>query len=301
MGVRIQGSTGVTVEGLEIVNTGGDGVYLGTTARQTYCKDVVLRNLICRNNLRQGISVVSAENLLIDNCLLEGTSGTEPAAGLDLEPNKPHERLVNCLIRNSVFRNNAGAGMMIYLSPLRSASETVIPVSIRVENCLSAGNQGDGFFIGALVDGGPKGLIEFDRCTTEQNWYSAVSVYGKSADAALIRFRDCNWKHDWRSPRSGSPINLFLWPNPECERNGGLAFVNCGLWDDRPRPPIAVDASADQHGVFDITGTLRTLNPAGALPVAWGVPATNVTLALVGEFVSGESAAASPGRGSANQ
>jgi polygalacturonase len=95
MGISLRGCSDVTVEGLSIEKTGGDGVYIGATQEQPFCRDVTIRDVECVDNHRQGISVISAENLLIENCLFAKTDGTAPQAGIDLEPNGPDERLVN--------------------------------------------------------------------------------------------------------------------------------------------------------------------------------------------------------------
>ena len=105
----------VTVLGLRLENSGGDGIYLGVSGDgPPYCEDVVVRDVVCDGHHRQGISVVSAVNLLIENCVLSNTAGTEPEAGIDFEPNQPNERLENCVVRNCRMENNSGAGILVY-------------------------------------------------------------------------------------------------------------------------------------------------------------------------------------------
>jgi hypothetical protein len=89
--------TGVRVEGLTLADSGSDGIYLGVAQQGMPCSDVTIRNVSCVNNHRQGISVISTRNLLIEGCSLTGTSGTAPAAGIDFEPNDVTEELVNCV------------------------------------------------------------------------------------------------------------------------------------------------------------------------------------------------------------
>ena len=84
-----------------------------------FSQDVVIRNCISHDNDRQGISVISAVNLLVDNCVFSSTRGTAPEAGIDLEPDTPDQRLVNCVIRNCPSR--------VSPSPFPSASKTAIP------------------------------------------------------------------------------------------------------------------------------------------------------------------------------
>ena len=62
--LNFHGCTGITIEGLTLAESGGDGIYLGAGPGGAPCKDVVIRDVICDRNYRQGISVISAENLL---------------------------------------------------------------------------------------------------------------------------------------------------------------------------------------------------------------------------------------------
>ena len=114
--INLHGCENVTIEGLTIAESGGDGIYLGAGRNHAPCQNVTIRDVICDKNYRQGISVITAENLLIENCVLKNTAGTAPAAGIDFEPNKPKERLVNCVMRNCLIEDNEGYGIQ-YVSP----------------------------------------------------------------------------------------------------------------------------------------------------------------------------------------
>lgn len=142
-GIAILSCSNITVGGLTIKDSGGDGIYLGNAGEaQPYCKDIVIRNVVCDGNARQGISVISAENLLIENCTLINTIGTPPEAGIDFEPNLPHERLVNIVMRNCVAENNKGGGYIVYFG---NFNETTTNVSITYDNCSAKNNAFGGF------------------------------------------------------------------------------------------------------------------------------------------------------------
>lgn len=59
---------------------------------------------------RQGMSVISAVNLTVENTIFSNTAGTAPAAGVDLEPDFPHEALVNVTFKGCACVGNAGGG-----------------------------------------------------------------------------------------------------------------------------------------------------------------------------------------------
>lgn len=127
------------IEGLTIEDSGGDGIYVSRlNGKLNRCLDVVIRGVTCRRNHRQGISVISAENLLIENTVLCDTFGTPPAAGIDFEPNKPDEVLKNCVMRSCRAFNNEGCGYDVYLGNLCGTSE---PIDLRFKNCTAIGDK----------------------------------------------------------------------------------------------------------------------------------------------------------------
>lgn len=123
MGISFSGCKRILVEGVRVESTGGDGFYVGSGGATRWCEDVTIRNCVSHDNHRQGLSVISAVNLVVENCVFSGTSGTPPEAGIDLECDSADERFVNCVIRNCVFENNSGHAMLVYLKPMTSESE----------------------------------------------------------------------------------------------------------------------------------------------------------------------------------
>ena len=104
----------VLVENLQIAETGGDGIYLGVSSSESGpCKNVTIRNVDCKGNNRQGISVISVDGLTIEDCVLRETVGTAPEAGIDFEPNRSDEQITNVVMRRVKSLNNAGDGIVI--------------------------------------------------------------------------------------------------------------------------------------------------------------------------------------------
>ena len=130
----------VRILGLRIESSGGDGIYLGSSRDRTlppYCEDVHIKDVTLLDHHRQGISVISARRLLIEDTIMANTRGTAPRAGIDFEPNQPHEELTDCVLRRCTLVDNAGAGLQVFL---RKLDETSLPVSISVEDCVIRGN-----------------------------------------------------------------------------------------------------------------------------------------------------------------
>jgi len=268
------GCTHLRVEGLRLEYSGGDGIYIGCTDKQPYCKDVVIRDVVCHEHHRQGISVIGAEDLLIENCVFSNTGGTPPAAGIDFEPNQAKERLTNCVLRNCTAIDNDGAGILIYLKPLRR--ETA-PISILVENCLVRGGRDTGLGIGAIGDDGPQGVVEFRNCTVEGT-DSGLYCYDKSPDSAQVRFVNCNWK-DVAKGGKQAPLLLHLRRPEIAARLGGIAFSHCTLFDDANRPAIALGGKNKEQEAVGITGDITVRSPHEPRADI-GLKAVDVTLEL---------------------
>ena len=110
-----KGCKNILVENLRMVQSGGDGIGVSGT-------DITIRNCVCDDNHRQGMSVFSVENLLVENCVFSNTRGTPPQAGVDIEPDRAREILKNVVFRNCVSFGNAGIGFEMYLAQLNSNS-----------------------------------------------------------------------------------------------------------------------------------------------------------------------------------
>lgn len=128
-----KGCKNILVENLRMVQSGGDGIGVSGT-------DITIRNCVCDDNHRQGMSVFSVENLLVENCVFSNTRGTPPQAGVDIEPDRAREILKNVVFRNCVSFGNAGIGFEMYLAQLNSNSQ---PIDITYENCRSWNNRND--------------------------------------------------------------------------------------------------------------------------------------------------------------
>lgn len=92
----------VRVYGLTLASSGGDGIYLGVAKRSIPCRKIHIKDVVCIDNYRQGISVISAENVLMENVVMRDTGGTPPMAGIDFEPNESTERLSNIVMTGQI-------------------------------------------------------------------------------------------------------------------------------------------------------------------------------------------------------
>ncbi|MBX7257911.1 MAG: right-handed parallel beta-helix repeat-containing protein [Candidatus Hydrogenedentes bacterium] len=264
MVIDLGGCRNVTIEGMRLESSGGDGIYVGAGGGdKPYCENVTIRNVVCHDNYRQGISVISAKDLLIENCTMSGTGGTAPEAGIDFEPNAPNERLENCVVRNCQFADNEGAGILVYLKPL---DKTSAPVSLLFENCHVRGGNDAGIGIGAIKEDGPGGTVEFRNCTVENSQKCGAFIYDKAAGSALVRFVNCTWNNVGMGKRSGEsgpfpPLLISQMYKGTAPQLGGIAFEECSVFDAVDRPVLEVEEAKGDQGIANLTGTIALFGP----------------------------------------
>lgn len=297
MGLRIQGSRNVTVSGLRIESSGGDGFYIGSSGKNRWAENITLRDCIAHDNHRQGLSITSGQNILVEDCTFSNTGGTAPEAGIDLEPDSPDERLANCVIRNCILEGNSGHGALVYLKPLTNES---YPVSVRFENCVSRmGKPGmtpaeftdvtqtgwSGFGVGAVRDGGPQGLVEFINCTAENTGKEGAKVFDKSADGVRVRYVGCRFSAPWVSrhreyggPRA--PILIHIRQGEITRRPGGVDFIDCHVYHDLWTAPIRFEDDSGAASLTDIQGKIFVHSPHEFRPQL-GVNPQNIGVELI--------------------
>lgn len=254
--LQIRSSTNVQVLGLTMAESGGDGIYLGVAKRGVTNKNILIRDVVLEKHYRQGISVITAEDLLIENTIMRDTAGTSPMAGIDFEPNHFSERLVNCVMRNCIVENNQGVGYAFYLPNLTAASA---PISIRLENCIARGSnrQPVSFTNGEGGEQGPMtGTLDFVDCKFSGGNGFVATFNRKPATGARIRFVNCQMEPGTSKPET--PIFQFASRAGNQRNVGGVEFENCQIIDPQRRPLIGFyDGAKDLH-LTDVSGTLTS-------------------------------------------
>lgn len=255
--LSLRGARNIKVYGLTLAESGGDGIYLGTGPGGSTNTDVHIKDVVCESNYRQGISVITAENLLIEDTIMRNTAGTPPQAGIDFEPNNPTERLVNCVMRNCLTENNNSYGYVLAISPLKATSE---PISMRFENCRSVNDAGPGFCYaaGGSVETAVGGLAEFINCSVEGSGGAGIAIT-KPAEQGFVRFVDCALTNTGQ--RDLAPI-VFRSGRDTDDPAGGAEFINLRITDTRLDQPMAY---LDYGGVAisKVTGNLILIDAQG--------------------------------------
>lgn len=104
-GINILKSNNISIEGLRVKNCWGDCIYVGNES-----SNIRIDNCILTNGRRQGISVTSADGVIINGCTITNVFGTAPQHGIDIEPNKGD--YVNNIRIEKVAISNCYGGIM---------------------------------------------------------------------------------------------------------------------------------------------------------------------------------------------
>lgn len=253
-------SENVTIQGVRVMETGGDGLYFGDQTKGHPCRNLVVRRCIFESNHRQGVSVISADNLLIEDCIMRGTDGTAPKDGLDFEPNKETDQLTRCVVRRCRFENNKGAGIDIHLTPSRSST---LPIDITVEDCYSTGNRYGTVYSGFTGDDLVSGRVRFIRCVFERECGAAVGVFNKPARSVALRFEDCCFVSNCAENQVESDI-LFDMQGSKTEVTDGVTFAKLKIVQSIRRPWFQIRGNgAFVQGVRTVFGDVEVTDADG--------------------------------------
>ena len=259
--LSIKSSANIQIIGLTFAESGGDGIYLGSLRAAWPNRDIVIRDVVCDRNYRQGISVISAENLLIENTIMRDTAGTPPAAGIDFEPNHAGERLKNCIMRNCLTENNYGDGYEFYLPNLTASSE---PASIRLENCRSVGDRvALRVITGNAEADAVRGTMVVEGCRFEQAKRNGVVIGRKPPHGMALTLDRCVIT----GCAAGTNAFADLLLNARTEDQipvGNIRLNDVVIEQSVVRPWIVCQSGAEYETVTDLSGTVTLRQPGAA-------------------------------------
>lgn len=142
-GISILNSHSILIDNFEIVNTLGDGIFIGSNDG-LYSSSIVVKNGLIDNVRRNGISVTSVDGLDINNIIIANVNGTTPECGIDIEPSLNSEILNNIKISKIESFNNKYGALAINLSNFNSDNLKTKNVGIEIEDFK---DQGSGNFV----------------------------------------------------------------------------------------------------------------------------------------------------------
>ncbi len=153
-GIAIADSDFITLRDITINTCWGDGIYIGGNSLSS--TNIFIDNMTCDANRRNGISIVKAVDVIVNNSKFTSTTGTAPQAGIAVESN--------------------------------SAADLI--TRVQFNNCLSAYNSGDNSMYVSIHQGG---LVEFHHCKFINigKTGTAFTVLGAESSACQFEMHDC--------------------------------------------------------------------------------------------------------------
>ena len=129
MGIGIYSSDNIKIINAKIYDCWGDGLCLATSGEATN-NNIQIINIYCKNNRRNGITITSVNGLLLDSPYSGYTQGTDPQAGIDIEPDHPYDEVKNIKIIKPVTEYNKGAGITLSMSNMYGKEDKNVSVEI---------------------------------------------------------------------------------------------------------------------------------------------------------------------------
>ena len=255
------GCADVTIEGLSLVESGGDGIYLGSgKPDKVPNRNIVIRNCICDGNRRQGLSVISAENLLVEGCVFRNTHGTAPKDGIDFEPNHPSERFLNCVVRNCTFENNAGYSLEFAFQHFTSATK---PVDIIIENCRAVGDLGAVKLRTRVPTSSreyPQGRVLLRDCVFSRCVSAPVWTIQNPEGAISLEFERCTFD-TFAEDRPDLPLIMQEAPFPDDPVPAEPKFTEVKVVDAVGHQKRTVDRFGDEPAVVPDFTNAKVVDP----------------------------------------
>jgi hypothetical protein len=284
--IFVRGAKGFVIEGLTLKDSGGDGISVAHgPSEKNQLPDRkfasgTIRDVMAVNNYRQGLSIMSAQDLLVENSTFKDTSGTNPASGVDIEPDHDWQKLVNIKFNNTNFLNNERNGIKIALWHYYGSQ--VSDISISFDGCKSNGNGRYGIDLGGIDDGfynGPKGNINFKNCQIDSAKEHGIYIRNDQTDPAKtfkVTFNNTSVANSASKSTEFYPVSLFGTIEP-----GGMPNIDFGsdftITDNKSRPALFVSPLTKKDGLSNINGNIAVKN-AQKKPSDLGKNLTNVTL-----------------------
>ncbi|KQT33882.1 hypothetical protein ASG22_17430 [Chryseobacterium sp. Leaf405] len=116
MGISINNAADIKIYNADIKDCWGDGIYIGG---KNFSSNVAIVGGIIDNNRRNGISIISGNNILLQDLVISNSNGANPQTGIDIEPNIQQNQISNIVLNSIVTFNNKLNGLSFYLDNLK--------------------------------------------------------------------------------------------------------------------------------------------------------------------------------------
>ncbi len=193
MDIAILGADHITLINPETSNAWGDGIYVGPSAKNKIASNIAITGAQSGNNRRNGLSIVSVDQLSVTNSEFFKNVGTAPKAGIDFEPNNNNAEITGVNLQNIKTYDNH-YGIEVELAALNKNGNTRKTVNININNHKDTAS--DYAFAVGIVGSTPKskGVASGNIVITNPVWEDSTiqpiytEVKTKAADGPNLIF-----------------------------------------------------------------------------------------------------------------
>jgi len=175
-GLAVRGAClGINLINCDFRECTGDGASLAG-------RDIFIYALWSQYNRRQGLTIGGATDVKVYNCDLLDTGdwgenlGTNPKAGIDIEPDRPRDARRIHIYRTRVLRNRVG--FELYCSPTAVEGDIVEITDIDIEECEMAFNS-----LGSACT--RTNGVRYRRCNVHDNRNHGIKLIGATTNTTL--------------------------------------------------------------------------------------------------------------------
>jgi hypothetical protein len=187
-GITILSSNNITINEGSITKCWGDGIYLSSSKTKATNTNIKITNTVLQYNRRDGISIITANGLVMESVVAGNSTGTLPMCGINFEPNSSSDELQNIDLLNCKTEYNGKNGIQIGYSNLFGGPNK--RTSINIQNHYDKKSAGA---VRAICDYTKKrgtetmsGTLTITAPYWRQNSVTTIATYFYEPDLKLI-------------------------------------------------------------------------------------------------------------------
>lgn len=286
-GLSMNGIENLQILGLTAEGMSYDGFYVADGAPNWPSRNVLIKDVLGQDNGRQGLSIISADHLVVVDSEFKGTSGRNPQSGIDIEPNGPTDQITNIELRDVTIRDNDGAGVTVAPQKLSAASPDV---SILIDGLQVLSGTSYGVRIAGVNDGNSAGgEIRLQHSLIQNTWRTGLLIDKKSSlgTRVVIENVEVSGISQGSDPNNIPPRPIVIHSNTGLvDMPGGIDMHNVQVIDDRRRPAIATWGNISQVGLYDVHVEAFISNPIYGPIISFEGPMVDVDLDIHDGFAA---------------
>ncbi|WP_289061518.1 right-handed parallel beta-helix repeat-containing protein [uncultured Zobellia sp.] len=272
--IAISSANNISIKGLTLDGSGGDGLYIFDW------NNSLIEDVDALGHKRQGISVISCNQLDVRNSRFRNTAGAAPEAGVDVEPNSYTNDILGCRFQNCSFTGNDYVGIVVALTYTDNRAN---PVDIEFSDCYTANNDIDPpYLTGAInssgsgnitkngtVNNAVEGLVTFKNIAIDGDprglWFNRKQHNGYKV--VLENVVGVNLSNNESLPLIGFETPSYYFDSG----NGGVDFNNVLVHTTKDVVPFFVrgtnsSAPGNYLGLQNVGGKITVVEPHGNTP-----------------------------------